>query len=112
MTYNIKEITRDKINELLKEGYLTFEVIYEKNEQLQEKRDIMCKQDDIIFSNGTTIISLSEILLNSIKIEIFNQEFYTEEEIDDRLASHSLFDVLPNGDSVKISLRYRKTLIN
>ena len=53
MAYNIKEITREKINELLMKGYLTFEVVYQINDEVKEKRDIMCKQDDIIFSNGT-----------------------------------------------------------
>ena len=79
---------------------------------MKEKRDIMCKEDDIIFSNGTTIISLSEILPTSIKIEIFNQEFYSEEEIDDKISSHSMFDILPNGNNIKISFRYRKAKIN
>ncbi|MDD6250278.1 MAG: hypothetical protein ACI318_04920 [Bacilli bacterium] len=112
MAYNIKEITREKINELLIKGYLTFEVVYQINDEVKEKRDIMCKEDDIIFSNGTTIISLSEILPTSIKIEIFNQEFYSEEEIDDKISSHSMFDILPNGNNIKISFRYRKAKIN
>ena len=112
MAYNIKEITREKINELLIKGYLTFEVVYQINDEVKEKRDIMCKEDDIIFSNGTTIISLSEILPDSIKIEIFNQEFYSEEEIDDKISSHSMFDILPNGNNIKISIRYRKAKIN
>ena len=106
MAYNIKEITREKINELLIKGYLTFEVVYQINDEVKEKRDIMCKEDDIIFSNGTTIISLSEILPTSIKIEIFNQEFYSEEEIDDKISSHSMFDILPNGNNIKICKKH------
>ena len=54
-----KNFEAKKINELLIKGYLTFEVVYQINDEVKEKRDIMCKEDDIIFSNGTTIISLS-----------------------------------------------------
>lgn len=112
MVYNLLDISREKMNELILEGYLIFEVKYEINGEIKEKKDIICKEDDIIFSNGTTIISLSEIKEESIKIEIFNQEFYSEEEIDDKISSHSLFDILPSGENIKISIKYRKSRIH